>query len=256
VCVGQKGSVADPTTKKEEMNMAMLIAAALVFLGIHFLISGTPARDWIVSVIGEQPYRALFSIASLITIVWLVISYNRASTSTGDQLLYATGTGIRDAGIIIVAVAFLLGIQGLFVRNPTSVQQESAASRADTVQGVIRITRHPFLWGVVLWAGFHLAANGDLASIIFFGTFFLLAFFGTFLIDAKRQRKLGAAWEAFSARTSNVPFVAIAQGRNEFKTAEMVSWRFWAAFALFLILLFAHYRLFHFSPFPGGWIPF
>jgi uncharacterized membrane protein len=238
------------------MTMAMLIAAALVFLAIHFLISGTPVRDRIVSIVGEQPYRALFSIASLITIIWLVISYNRAATSAGDQLLYSAGAGIRDAGIIIVALAFLLGIQGLFLRNPTSVQQESEASKSGTVQGVIRITRHPFLWGVVIWAAFHLAINGDLASIIFFGTFLLLAFFGTFLIDAKRQRKLGAAWEAFSARTSNVPFVAIAQGRNEFRTAEIVGWRFWTALALFLVMLFAHYRLFHFSPFPGGWIPF
>jgi len=238
------------------MTMAMLIAAALVFLAIHFLISGTPARGWIVSIVGERPYLGLFSIASLITIVWLAIGYRRAAISDGNQLLYSTGAGIRDAGIIIVALAFLLGIQGLFLPNPTSVQQEGKASSAGAVQGVIRITRHPFLWGVAIWAAFHLATNGDLASVIFFGTFFLLAFFGTFSIDAKRQRKLGVAWEAFSAKTSNVPFVAIAQGRNEFRTAEMVGWRFWAALALFLVMLFAHYWLFHFSPFPGGWIPF
>jgi uncharacterized membrane protein len=227
-----------------------------VFLALHFLISGTRARDWIVSIVGERPYLAFFSVASLITIVWLIISYNRAAASGGDPLLYSTGAGLRDAGIIIVALAFLLGIQGLFLRNPTAVQQEGDVSGVGTAQGVIRIPRHPFLWGVVIWAAFHLATNGDIASIIFFGTFFLLAFFGTLSIDAKRQRKLGAAWEAFSAKTSNVPFVAIAQGRNEFKTAEMFSWRFWAALAVFLVMLFAHYWLFDFSPFPGGWIPF
>lgn len=236
--------------------MALLIAAALVFLALHFLISGTRARDWIVSIVGERPYLASFSIASLITIVWLIISYNRAATSSGNQFLYSTGAGLRDAGIVIVALAFLLGIQGLFLRNPTAVQQEGEGSSVGTAQGVIRITRHPFLWGVVIWSAFHLASNGDIASIIFFGTFFLLAFLGTFSIDAKRQRKLGVAWEAFAAKTSNVPFVAIAQGRNEFKTAEMVSWRFWSALALFLVMLFAHYPLFHLSPFPRGWIPF
>jgi uncharacterized membrane protein len=240
----------------EEMPMAMLIVAALVFLALHFLVSGTRARDGIVSIIDERSYLAFFSVASLVTIIWLVISYNRAATGGADQLLYSTGAGLRDAGIIIVAFAFLLGIQGLFLRNPTAVQQEGEALGVGTAQGVIRITRHPFLWGVVIWAAFHLAANGDIASIIFFGTFFLLAFFGTFSIDAKRQRKLGVAWEAFSAKTSNVPFVAIAQGRNEFKTAEMLSWRFWAALAVFIVILFAHYWLFDFSPFPGGWIPF
>lgn len=155
-----------------------------------------------------------------------------------------------------MGLAFLLGIQGLLVTNPTSVGQERLTSVRTSAQGILRITRHPFLWGVVVWSAFHLGANGDLASIVFFGTFLLLALFGTFSIDAKRRRKLGPAWDGFSAKTSNVPFVAIAQGRNEFKAAEMLSWRFWAALALFLVILFAHYRLFRVSPFPDGWVPF
>jgi len=238
------------------MTMAMLFAAALVFLALHFLIAGTSARDRIISVVGERPYLALFSVASLVALIWLALAYKRAAISDGNQLLYSTGAGIRDAGIIIVAIAFLLGIQGLFLPNPTSIQLKGGAPGARAVQGVIRITRHPFLWGVIIWAAFHLVVNGNLASIVFFGTFLLLAFLGTFSIDAKRQRQPGAAWGTFFDKTSNVPFIAIAQGRTEFRAAEMVSWRFWLALAIFLVMLFAHYRLFHFSPFPGGWIPF
>jgi uncharacterized membrane protein len=34
-----------------------------------------------------------------------------------------------------------------------------------------RLTRHPMLWGVTVWAAVHLVANGDLASLILFGSF-------------------------------------------------------------------------------------
>ena len=79
---------------------------------------------------------------------------------------------------------------------------------------MLRITRHPFLWGVALWAAGHLMVNGDLASLILFGSLLVLAVFGTGSIDAKRRRALGEKWDAFAAKTSAVPFAAIAAGRQ------------------------------------------
>jgi uncharacterized membrane protein len=99
-------------------------------------------------------------------------------------------------------------------------------------------------------------ANGDLASVLFFGTLLAVAFLGTFSIDAKRRRKLGNIWEGFAAKTSNVPFGAVIGGRNSLKFGESLGWRFWIAAAAFLAVLFAHPYLFHASPFPNGWIPF
>ena len=122
------------------------------------------------------------------------------------------------------------------------------------MQSVVAITRHPFLWGVAIWAAFHTAANGDEASTIFFGTFLLLALFGTISIDAKRRRKMGAAWDAFAAKTSNVPFGAILSGRASL--ARVVDWRMALALAIFVVALFAHARVIGVSPFPSGWVPF
>ena len=236
--------------------MSTLIAAAAAFLAIHFFISGTPLRDRITAATGEGPYLGLFSLASLGLIVWLVIAYNRAQAGGGDPQLYDPGDGVRHLGIPVVAIAFLLGVQGLFLRNPTRVRMAGAAQDEGVASGVLRITRHPFLWGVAIWSGFHVAANGDEASVIFFGTFFLLATLGTVLIDAKRRRSLGAAWNAFAAKTSNLPFAAVIGGRTRLRVAEMFGWRFWVAAVLFLVILFSHRRLFGVSPFPGGWVPF
>jgi uncharacterized membrane protein len=236
--------------------MSSLIAAALVFLGIHVLISGTRIRDVITGAIGEKPYLGLFSLASLATIIWLASSYNAASADPGNRVLYDLGIGVRHLAIPLLAIAFLLGVQGLLAPNPTSVQQERAAASEGTVKGVLRITRHPFLWGVILWAAIHLAINGDLASVIFFGTFLLVALLGTRLIDAKRKRRLGQVWDKFAYRTSNIPFSAALSGRNKLKIGESFSTRFWVALATFVIVLFVHAWLFGASPFPGGWVPF
>ena len=235
--------------------MTMLWAAAAVFLGIHVLISGTRVRDALTSTIGEGPYTGLFSLASLAAIIWLVIAFNHANGGAEDRTLYSLGVGIRHLAIPVVALAFFLGVQGLLSPNPTSVRQEGAVAKESTIHGVVRITRHPFLWGVALWAGFHVAANGNLASVIFFGTFLVLSIVGTFSIDAKRKRKLGEAWKEFAAKTSNVPFVAALRG-NPLRLSESFGWRFGVAMLVFLAVLFSHAHWFHVSPFPNGWVPY
>lgn len=233
--------------------MAMLITAAVVFLALHLLVAGTRARDAIVGAIGERAYLGLFSLASLGGIVWLALSYN-ATAAIGSDLLWDFGPGVRHMGLVVVALAFFLGVPGLMMPNPTTVGMEGAVTRE--VTGVLRITRHPFLWSVALWAAFHLLANGDAASVVFFGTFFVLAVLGTFSIDAKRARKMGATWAPFAQRTSNVPFGAILAGRNSLNLGELASWRQAVALVAFLGVLFAHAWAFGASPFPGGWVPF
>jgi len=219
------------------------------------LISGTRIRDGFVSAIGARAYMGLFSLASIAVIVWLVRSYIQAQHGP-DPLLYDLGPGAKHLGIPVVALAFFIGIQGLFLPNPTSVRQEGAATKEGTIKGVLRITRHPFLWGVALWSGFHLAANGDQASVVFFGTFFVLSILGTFSIDAKRRRKMGEAWTAFAAKTSNIPFGAVITGRNALHLGESFGWRFLLTAVIFVVFLFAHARVIGVSPFPGGWVPF
>ena len=116
---------------------------------------------------------------------------------------------------VVVFVAVLFVVIGLASPSPTSVGMEAKLAHGpDTVRGITRITRHPFLWGVALWALMHLLVNGDLAALILFGSLLLLALAGTAVIDAKRRRRYGEQWQAFAGSTSNIPFAAIAAGRN------------------------------------------
>ena len=110
---------------------------------------------------------------------------------------------------------------------------------------MVRITRHPFLWGIALWALVHLIVNGDLASLIFFGSLLVLAVGGTLAIDAKRRRSFGGQWTKFADVTSDVPFAAIVAGRNRLglALAEIGVWRPLTAILVYAAAFYLHGRL-------------
>jgi len=151
----------------------------------------------------------------------------------------------------VILVAALFAVVGVTTPNPTAVGAEALAEKPETVKGILRITRHPFLWGATIWALWHVFVNGDKASIIFFGTFALLAMLGTFSIDDKKRKRLGDSWTGFAAKTSNLPFAAIFAGRNQLKIGELCWWRILLALVIFGGLFYGHLWLFDVSPVPG-----
>ena len=193
--------------------METLLLACVVFLATHF-VSSTPLRAAAVGAIGERAWLGLYTVVSFATIGWMVWAYNRAPV----EQLWA---GWRLAPAVLMPFAFILLVGGLLTRNPTAVGQEKALRNPDPAKGVLRITRHPMMWGFVLWAVAHILARGELKSTLFFGTFLVLAGLGAALIDARKAKKLGEDWTRFTAITSYLPFAAIAQGRNRFDLGEI-----------------------------------
>lgn len=223
--------------------MLSLILAAIFFAGLHLGIAGTRLRDRAVTALGAGPYRAVFSVASALCLIWLAVAYKHA------PLIVTWGTPgwWKPVAIILMIPAFILAVTGLRAPNPTAVGMESLAARSP--EGIVKVTRHPLLMGIGLWALVHLVANGDVPSFIFFGTLAINALAGTVSIDAKRRHALGPAWESFAAQTSVIPFAAIAAGRTRFMLAEIPPGRWAAAIILYLLLLFGHADLFGVSPF-------
>jgi uncharacterized membrane protein len=230
--------------------MLSLIAAASFFLAIHLLVSGTSVRDALTGKIGVGPYMGLFSLSSLAGLAWLGIAFAQARHAPANTAYWDLTPATRWMQIAVQLLAVLLIVPGLTTPNPTSVRQEGALDRADVVRGMLRITRHPFLWGVAIWAAGHLLVNGDTASIVLFGAMLVLALFGTASIDAKRRRALGAKWDAFAAQTSNVPFAAIAQGRQRLSLGEIGWWRIVLAIGVWAALAWAHPFLFGLRALP------
>lgn len=225
--------------------MTNISLAALFFLGIHLGVSGTTLRDRLVAGLGVRAYMIAFSVASVGGMIWLVSAYNAAAyVPSWGQLQWW-----KPVMIALMLPAFLLVVIGLTTPNPTAVGQEALVGTAP--QGIVRITRHPFLMGVALWSALHVVGNGDLASSLFFVALAIVSLAGAVSIDAKRRRTVGrAAWDAFAAQTSIVPFAAIAAGRNRFVARELGWWRPAAGVGAYVLMLGGHAHLIGVSPFP------
>jgi uncharacterized membrane protein len=230
--------------------MTNLIAAATAFVLIHLFISGTRVRDALTGAIGEGPYMGLFSLASVACLVWLGVAFGAATRASANAVMWTASPVTKDIQLVAQFFAFMLAVPGLTTPNPTSVRQQSVLDRPDAIKGMLRVTRHPFLWGVAIWAGGHLLVDGSVADLVLFGSLLLLALFGTTSIDAKRKRALGEAWDAFAARTSNVPFAAIVGRRQRLDLAEIGWWRIVLAVAIWAGVLAIHGWAFGVSPLP------
>lgn len=203
--------------------MWQVLFAGVLFVGAHLGVSSTPLRAKLVSVVGERGYLVIYSLLAVATIWYLIWLYGEVPRY---DYLWLPDPALYWVPKLLMPIAFILMLGGFMVKNPTAVGMEGVLTdpeqRDKSVSGLLRITRHPFQWSVVLWAGSHIVANGDTVSIVFFGSFLVLSLAGTVLIDRKKAAALGADWEPFAAATSNVPFGAIVTGRNRFVVSELV----------------------------------
>jgi uncharacterized membrane protein len=217
--------------------MFNLTFAALAFVAAHFLISSSGLRPLLVGRIGERAYAGLFSAQALALLVWMAFAFQAAPR---DHFLWEIPGGTHLA-LALMPFILILAIGGFTAPNPSAVLM-TAPDAGWQPKGILTVTRHPVMWAFGLWALLHLLANGDLAGLIFFGAFAALALFGTLAIDAKKRRTWSPeTWQVFSAASSNLPFLAIAQGRARF------DWRGlgWKTLVIALVLYVAIIYWFH-----------
>jgi len=133
------------------MGLALEILGLIVLLGVHVFVTLRDRRASLVSLIGEWPYRGLFSPASIVGI--LLIAYGFAA--------------YRAAGVITVwnPPAWTRHIVELLMW-PASIMVAAAYIPGN----IKRVLKHPMLAGVKTWAFAHLCANGDLGGMILFGS--------------------------------------------------------------------------------------
>jgi uncharacterized membrane protein len=224
--------------------MTTLALAAAFWLAIHIGISGTALRRTLARSLGERGFAGVFSLLSIAALVLLIWAFRHADT----QPLWALPAGYYWFLVALMLPAFLLFVASLGGANPTLTGQTLGDAGP---RGVTRITRHPMLCSFALWALVHVLGNGDLASLLFFGTFGVTALVGMPSIDAKIAARDPDAWASLSATTSITPFAAIAAGRNRFAPGEIPWWVWLAGIVVWAAMLHFHAQLIGVSPVPG-----
>jgi uncharacterized membrane protein len=133
----------------------MLILGLAVFFAAHLVPSVPALRDLLIQRLGKKAYRGAFSIVALVGLVLVVLGKGAAPF----EAVYAPPSWGRHVTMLAVLLAMILLPAA---HMPTNIK---------------RFTAHPMNWAVVLWAGGHLLANGDRASLLLFGSFGLYALF-------------------------------------------------------------------------------
>jgi len=137
--------------------MALLIAGLIIFLGVHSLrIFAEPWREAQIARLGAGVYKGIFSVASVVGLVLIVIGYGQARTA--PIVLWDPPLWARHVSALLILFAFVLVAAAYVPRNHLR-----------------RVLGHPMILGVKVWAVGHLLANGTLADLLLFGGFLVWA---------------------------------------------------------------------------------
>ncbi|MEZ5489363.1 MAG: NnrU family protein [Gammaproteobacteria bacterium] len=129
--------------------MYLLIMGLALFLGVH-LLRELRLRENAIARLGDNTYKALFSLvalAGLALIVW-------GKSTSSFLMIYEPRYELRGFSHFAMLPASILLVAG---NLPVSHLRHA--------------TRHPMLLGTAVWGAAHLWANGDLASLLLFGSF-------------------------------------------------------------------------------------
>jgi uncharacterized membrane protein len=217
-------------------GLLSLAIAGVAFCGSHVLLSSTGLRGSLRDQLGERGFLAVYSLTALVTFAWFLVAYSHSPTIP----LWPRERWTALVPVIVMPLATILLIAGYTTPNPTTVGMERFARADDPAPGIMRITRHPVMWAIGLWATSHVIANGDLRSLLFFGAFAGLSLGGTLLIDRKKQLALGSHWGRLAEVSSNIPFAALVTGRTRLRWRDISLLRVIAGLLLYAVLYLGH----------------
>lgn len=205
---------------------------AVLFLAGHLIISSSAVRLFLTSAVGEQPYRAVYSLVALATLGPLI--YEFARNKHAGPLLWSLRAvaPIRWLAWLLMLTALILLVGSFITPSPGAMGTPAGGSEP---RGLLKITRHPAFVGFSLFGIAHMLMNGRAGDVIFFGLFPALGIIGGMHQDRRKIRELGDRYRDFVAKTSFVPFAALISGRVRWAGDDMP----WAAIGVGVVLAVA-----------------
>jgi len=168
--------------------MLILILGLVLFIGVHSArIVAEGPRQRFIEQRGTNAWKGLYSIASLLGLVLIVIGYGRAP----EVHLWVPPGVLRPIAWLLIAVAFVLVVAAYVPGNQLKAR-----------------IGHPMVVGVKVWAFAHLLVNGTLAALVLFGAFLIWAV-ADFIASRKRDRREGVE---YAAGTTGATLISVGIG--------------------------------------------
>ncbi len=154
--------------------MTIFIAGLAIFFGLHIfsaIRSRDPGKD-LKAKLGYGPFMGLYSLISIIGFVLIIYGFGAAR---GSGILYTPPSWLAHINMLLTIPALILLI----------------ASQVPAGH-IKKATKHPMLLSIKLWAFGHLLANGELNSVLLFGSFLAYAVFDRIMVKRRGDNGLGA----------------------------------------------------------------
>ena len=147
--------------------MTLFLSGLVIFFGTHIFSALRPRGEGqdLRKRLGEGPYMGLYSVLSLVGFVMIIYGYG---ATRGAGVLYVPPTWLAHINLLLTIPAFILLVAS---QIPAGY--------------IKKITKHPMLLAVKLWALGHLLANGELNSVILFGSFLAYAVFDRIMVKRR-----------------------------------------------------------------------
>ncbi len=152
--------------------MLMLVAGLVLFLGVHCIPMFPARREALREKLGSMGYRGVFALVSAVGFALIIYGYGKA-WEEGPVFVYEPPFWLRHVTMLFMVPVFIF-LAAAYV--PCRIK---------------KALKHPMLVAIKLWAFSHLLANGDLASVLLFGSFLVWAILDR--ISVKRRTTTNSA---------------------------------------------------------------
>lgn len=169
--------------------MWMLVIGLVLFFAAHLVPTFPQVRARLVGMVGPGTYSGLFAVVSLAALALIVLGYGHMQgLGRGNPQLWMPPSWTRHLTMLLMLPAMIL-LVAAYVPSP-----------------IRTAARHPMLAAVKLWAFAHLLANGDLASVLLFGSFLAYGVYDR--ISVGRRAALGPLGTAQGGAVQSAAAVA------------------------------------------------
>lgn len=153
--------------------MSILVLGLVLFLGIHVFTTLREPRAALIGRIGEGPYKGLYSLVAAVGLVLIIWGFSRYRSAGYIQVWNPPFAFFHPIALVLLWFAV--------------VALTATYAPASRIKSILR---HPMLVAVKAWALSHLLVNGDLGSLLLFGSLLVWAIYDR--ISVKRRDDPGA----------------------------------------------------------------
>jgi uncharacterized membrane protein len=188
--------------------------------------------------VGARLYRVFFALVSL-PLATVLIIYFFNHRYDGLQLWQVQGVaGVKETVWLLSALSFFFLYPATFNLLEIAALQKPEVHLYES--GIIRVTRHPQMVGQVIWCVAHTLWLGSTFMMVTSIGLILHHLFGIWHGDRRLQVRYGEAFSAVKAHTSVIPFLAILEGRQQFKPMEFLRPAYLGVAGFIWLLWWAH----------------